>query len=97
MLLGGMGRERTSLSLEKCFAGLYALFAGLVVIAVAGLLLGPGVSPVHDVHWDDAKKVNRPMFQTSGAWARDGLATRPPIALNWTSALKKSRITGGTF
>ena len=58
MLLGGMGPVKTDLSEGgKIFAGLYALFAGLVVIAVAGLLLGPGVHRLmHDVDWDDAPK-----------------------------------------
>lgn len=55
MLLGGMGPVKTDLSEPgKLFAGLYALYAGLVVIAVAGLLLGPGVHHLmHHVHWDD--------------------------------------------
>jgi len=55
MLLGGMGPVKTDLSEPgKIFAGLYALYAGLVVIAVAGLLLGPGVHHLmHNVHWDD--------------------------------------------
>ena len=55
MLLGGMGPVKTDLSEPgKIFAGFYALYAGLVVIAVAGLLLGPGVHHLmHNVHWDD--------------------------------------------
>jgi hypothetical protein len=55
MLLGGMGPVKTDLSeAGKLFAGLYALYAGLVVIAVAGLLLGPGVHHLmHRVHWDE--------------------------------------------
>lgn len=58
MLLGGMGPVKTDLSESgKIFAGLYALYAGLVVIAVAGLLLGPGVHHLmHHVHWDDPQK-----------------------------------------
>jgi uncharacterized membrane protein YhaH (DUF805 family) len=58
MLLGGMGPVKTDLSeAGKVFAGLYALFAGLVVIAVAGLLLGPGVHHLmHHVHWDDTEE-----------------------------------------
>lgn len=58
MLLGGMGPVKTDLSESgKVFAGLYALFAGLVVIAVAGLLLGPGVHHLmHHVHWDDTQE-----------------------------------------
>ena len=40
MLLGGMGPVKTDLSEPgKLFAGLYALYSGLVVIAVTGLLL----------------------------------------------------------
>jgi hypothetical protein len=55
MLLGGMGPVKTDLSESgKIFAGLYALYAGLVVIAVAGLLLGPGVHRLmHHVDWDE--------------------------------------------
>ena len=38
----------------KVFAGLYALYSGIVVIAVAGLLLAPAIHRVmHRVHWDD--------------------------------------------
>jgi hypothetical protein len=57
MLLGGMGPVKTDLSEPgKIFAGLYALYAGLVVIAVAGLLLGPGVHHLmHHVQWDDTR------------------------------------------
>lgn len=55
MLLSGMGPVDTSLSEDgKVFAGVYALYSGLVVIAVAGLLLTPAVHRVmHRVHWDD--------------------------------------------
>jgi hypothetical protein len=55
MLLGGMGPVKMDLTEPgKVFAGLYALYAGLVVIAVAGLLLGPGVHHLmHHVHWDE--------------------------------------------
>ncbi len=58
MLLGGMGPVETNLSESgKVFAGLYALYAGLVVIAVAGLLLAPGVHHLmHHVHWDDGQE-----------------------------------------
>jgi hypothetical protein len=55
MLLGGMGPVKTDLSDPgKIFAGVYALYSGIVVIAVAGLLLGPGVHHLmHNVHWED--------------------------------------------
>jgi hypothetical protein len=58
MLLGGMGPVDTELSESgKIFAGVYALYAGLVVIAVTGLLLAPGVHHLmHHVHWDDTEK-----------------------------------------
>ena len=42
MLLGGMGPVNTPVSNGgKLFAGLYALYCGLVVILVAGVLLAP--------------------------------------------------------
>jgi len=55
MLLSGMGPLRTNLSESgKVFAGIYALYSGLVVIAIAGLLLAPAVHRLmHKVHWDD--------------------------------------------
>jgi hypothetical protein len=55
MLLGGMGPVERDLSEPgKIFAGLYALYAGLVVIAVTGLLLAPGIHHVMKrVHWED--------------------------------------------
>jgi hypothetical protein len=55
MLLGGMGPVKMDLSDPgKLFAGLYALYAGLVVIALAGLLLGPAVHHLmHHVDWDE--------------------------------------------
>ena len=55
MLLSGMGPVKTDLSEPgKLFAGLYALYSGLVVIGVAGLLLAPAVHHLmHHVHWDD--------------------------------------------
>ena len=55
MILGGMGPVKTDLSEGgKLFAGLYALYSGVVFIAVAGLLLGPPVHRLmHHVHWGD--------------------------------------------
>jgi hypothetical protein len=55
MLLGGMGPVDTDLSAPgKVFAGAFALYSGLVVIAVTGLLLGPAVHHLmHRVHWDE--------------------------------------------
>jgi len=56
MLLGGMGPVKLDLSESgMLFAGLYALYAGLVVIAVTGRLLAPGVHHLtHRVRWEDA-------------------------------------------
>ncbi|MEY2683856.1 MAG: hypothetical protein RJA09_1000 [Pseudomonadota bacterium] len=55
MLLGGMGPVKTELSdTGKLFAGLYALYAGLLLIAVMGLMLAPVVHRVlHRFHWPE--------------------------------------------
>ncbi|MEP7228048.1 MAG: hypothetical protein ABI785_11845 [Gemmatimonadales bacterium] len=57
MLLGGMGPVKVELSEPgKLFAGLYALYCGLVVIAVTGLLLAPGIHHLmHRVNWEESK------------------------------------------
>jgi hypothetical protein len=56
MLLGGMGPVKTDLSESgKLFAGAYALYSGLVVIAAAGLVIAPGVHHLmHRVDWDES-------------------------------------------
>lgn len=42
MLLGGMGPvDMPNTNMGKLFAGLYALYSGLVVILVAGIILAP--------------------------------------------------------
>ncbi len=55
MLLGGMGPIATELTEPgKLFAGFYALYCGLVVIAVTGLLLAPSVHHLmKKVDWED--------------------------------------------
>jgi hypothetical protein len=56
MLLGGMGPVKTEgLSPEgKLFAGIYALYAGLVFIAVMSIMLAPVVHRImHRYHWDE--------------------------------------------
>jgi hypothetical protein len=60
MLLGGMGPVKQDLSEPgKLFAGLYALYAGLVVIALTGLLLAPGIHHLmHRVHWEEQEGNN---------------------------------------
>lgn len=54
MLLGGMGPVNMPVtSGGKLFAGLYALYAGLVFIVTAVLILTPVVHRVlHKFHWD---------------------------------------------
>lgn len=55
MLLGGMGPvNRLQTDNGKVFAGCYALYAGLVFLVVAGLLLAPMVHRImHLVHWEE--------------------------------------------
>jgi hypothetical protein len=57
MLLGGMGpvnAPRTEAG--KLFAGLYALYAGLVFIVTAALLFTPWLHRLlHRLHWDDSR------------------------------------------
>ena len=54
MLLGGMGPVDPPLTDGgKLFAGLYALYAGLVFIVTAALVFSPVVHRVlHQFHWD---------------------------------------------
>lgn len=55
MLMGGMGPvDAPKTDAGKLFAGIYALYAGLVFIVTAGLLLSPVVHRVlHKFHWQD--------------------------------------------
>ena len=57
MLLGGMGPiDPLKTDGGKIFAGLYALYAGLVFLIVAGVLLAPIFHRVlHRFHWQDDK------------------------------------------
>lgn len=54
MLLGGMGQVNPiNTAAGKLFAGTYALYAGLVVIVIMGLMLAPVIHRVlHKYHWD---------------------------------------------
>jgi hypothetical protein len=54
MLLGGMGPVNPPVTAGgKLFAGLFALYAGLVFIVSAALILNPVVHRVlHKFHWD---------------------------------------------
>lgn len=58
MLLGGMGPMETHLSTPgKLFAGLYALYSGLVFIAIMGVVLAPAIHRLlHTFHWTEPKK-----------------------------------------
>lgn len=55
MLLGGMGPvDAPGTDAGKAFAGLYALYAGLVFILAAGLVLAPIFHRLlHKFHWDE--------------------------------------------
>ena len=55
MLLGGMGPVATPVTEGgKLFAGVYALYCGLVFIVVAGLLIAPVIHRIlHRFHWDE--------------------------------------------
>ena len=55
MLLGGMGPlDHPNTTGGKLFAGLYALYAGLVFIVIAGVILAPVVHRVlHRLHWEE--------------------------------------------
>ncbi|MFL6624403.1 MAG: hypothetical protein ACJ8NR_17575 [Sulfurifustis sp.] len=54
MLLGGMGPvDAPRTNGGKIFAGIYALYAGLVFLVSAGLLFAPFVHRLlHKFHWD---------------------------------------------
>ena len=55
MLLGGMGPVNVPMSYwGKVFAGVYALFSGLIFLVVAGIMLGPVAHRVlHRFHWEE--------------------------------------------
>ena len=58
MLLGGMGPVGDiPTSSGKVFAGIYALYAGLVLIAVSAVMLTPVIHRVlHRLHLEDGKR-----------------------------------------
>jgi hypothetical protein len=57
MLLGGMGPvDAPRTGGGKLFAGFYALFAGLVFLAAAGVAVVPIIHRIlHRFHWDEPK------------------------------------------
>ena len=58
MILGGMGPVATlDNDAAKIFAGFYALYSGLLLIGVAGIILAPVLHRVlHALHADEARK-----------------------------------------
>lgn len=58
MILGGMGPvDPVTTDTGKLFAGAYALFAGLLFVALAGVVLAPVLHRVlHALHVDDDEK-----------------------------------------
>ena len=58
MLLGGMGPvDDPKTAGGKLFAGSYALFAGLIFLVVAGIMLGPVVHRImHRLHWEEGNE-----------------------------------------
>lgn len=58
MLMGGMGPvDPPKTPGGKVFAGLYALYAGMVYLAIAGVLLVPVIHRVlHRFHWEAKRK-----------------------------------------
>ncbi len=57
MLLGGMGPVNSPQTEGgKLFAGFYALYAGLVFLIAAGLIVAPALHRMmHLFHWEDKK------------------------------------------
>ncbi len=60
MLLGGEGPlEQPQTTRGKIFAGVYALYAGVLFIGIAGLLLAPvGHRVLHRYHWDEDNRTD---------------------------------------
>ncbi|RPI72830.1 MAG: two pore domain potassium channel family protein [Ignavibacteriales bacterium] len=58
MLLGGMGPvDSPQTNGGKLFAGLYALYAGLVFLIAASLIVAPALHRMlHLFHWEDNKE-----------------------------------------
>ncbi|MFO1435545.1 MAG: hypothetical protein U1F34_03985 [Gammaproteobacteria bacterium] len=55
MLLGGMGPVNApQTQAGKLFAGIYALYAGLIFLVTAAILFTPALHRMlHKLHWDD--------------------------------------------
>jgi hypothetical protein len=65
MLLGGMGPIHSPVTDSgKVFAGLYALYAGLVFLVAAALLFAPVLHRLlHRFHWEQSAPIPRRMAQ----------------------------------
>jgi hypothetical protein len=74
MLLGGMGPVHNPVTDGgKVFAALYALYAGLVFLVAAGLLLTPVFHRLlHRFHWEESARNATPAGPTTHR-PRDGL------------------------
>ena len=59
MLLGGMGPvESPQTDGGKLFAGLYALYSGIIFLIAAGLVVAPALHRMlHLFHWEDKKNI----------------------------------------
>ena len=55
MLLGGMGPVKTDMTAAgKIFAGVYALYSGLIFLVLAGIILAPIAHRLlHHFHWEE--------------------------------------------
>jgi len=62
MLLGGMGPVHNPVTEGgKVFAGMYALYAGLVFLVAAGLLFAPVLHRLlHRFHWEESARNGNP-------------------------------------
>ncbi|HEY1772098.1 MAG TPA: hypothetical protein VGH91_02770 [Gammaproteobacteria bacterium] len=59
MLLGGMGPMKTDGLSDggKVFAGIYALYAGLILIIVIGIMMAPLIHRIlHVFHWEEGQE-----------------------------------------
>jgi hypothetical protein len=67
MLLGGMGPVgELHATSAKIFAGIYALYAGIVFLVLAAMLLGPVFHRVlHHFHWE-ADQAAKKKFKADG-------------------------------
>jgi hypothetical protein len=72
MLLGGMGPVNPPQTfLGKLFAGLFALYAGLVFITVASLMGAPVFHRIlHRFHWEEDQRQRRKSEAAQGTAAR---------------------------